>query len=79
MGEAKAIRRMVDAAWSAHTASADPDDGVFRPSLAAAADPDHPRVRGFAEFGLPSSSSLATQDRLGSLEKWRKTLGNSSQ
>ena len=63
MGEASAdvsaIRRMVDMAWSAHAASADPDDA---------------RVQGFAEFGLPPSSSLATHDQLPSLEKWRKSL-----
>ena len=62
MGEASAdvsaIRRMVDVAWSAHAASADPDDA---------------RVQGFAEFGLPPSSSLATHDQLPSLEKWRKS------
>jgi hypothetical protein len=54
-----AIRRMVDAAWSANTAPAGPDDA---------------RVQGFAEFGLPPSSSLATEDQLSSLEKWRKAL-----
>src|SRR5262249_37205468 len=63
MGEASAdvsaIRRMVDTAWSVRAASEDPDDA---------------RVRGWAEFGLPPSSSLATQDQLRSLEKWRKSL-----
>jgi hypothetical protein len=60
------IRRMVDAAWSANAASAYPDD---------------PLVRGFAEFGLASSSSLATDDNLRSLEAWRDNLripGNSA-
>ena len=50
------IRRLVDAAWSADAASADPDDPV---------------VKGFAEFGLPPSSPLATEDQLRELEAWR--------
>src|ERR1035438_2974210 len=53
------IRRLVDAEWSANAASADPDDPV---------------VRGFAEFGLPSYSQLATDDRLRDLEAWRGDL-----
>jgi hypothetical protein len=63
MSEASAdvsvIRRMINEAWSAHAASADPDDA---------------RVRGLAEFGLPPSSSLATHDQLPRLETWRKSL-----
>jgi len=50
---------MVHEAWSAHAAPADPDD---------------PRVRGFADFGLSPSSPLATQEQLRSLEKWRESL-----
>jgi hypothetical protein len=53
------IRRMVDTAWSANAASTGPDD---------------PLVRGFAEFGLPSSSSLTTDDQLRDLETWRDNL-----
>jgi hypothetical protein len=53
------IRRMVDTAWSASELPADPDD---------------PLVRGFADFGLPSSSSLATDGRLRELEAWRDNL-----
>jgi hypothetical protein len=53
------IRRLVDTAWSAAVASADPDD---------------PLVRGFADFGLPSSSPLATEDQLRDLEAWRGGL-----
>jgi hypothetical protein len=44
-----AVRSLVDAAWPADTAPADPDD---------------PQVRGFAEFGLPLDSELATEDGL---------------
>jgi hypothetical protein len=40
----------------------------------ASADPDDPRVRGFAEFGLPSYSPLVTEDQLRSLEAWRDDL-----
>jgi hypothetical protein len=53
------IRRLVDTAWSADVASADPDD---------------PLVRGFADFGLPSYSPLATEDQLRDLEAWRDNL-----
>lgn len=53
------IRRLVDKAWSADVASADPDD---------------PLVRGFAEFGLPPDSTLATDDQLRDLETWRDNL-----
>jgi hypothetical protein len=53
------IRRLVDAAWSAGAASADPDD---------------PLVRGFADFGLPADSPLATEDSLGELAAWRDSL-----
>jgi hypothetical protein len=52
-------RRMVDKAWSAKVAPTDPDDPV---------------VQGFAEFGLPSSSSLTTGDQLRDLETWRDNL-----
>ncbi len=45
---AGAIRRLVDTAWSADVASADPDD---------------PLVQGFAEFGLPPDSPLVYQLR----------------
>ena len=54
------IGRLVEMAWSADVASADPDD---------------PLVRGFAEFGLPPSSSLATAGPLRDLESWRHDLG----
>ena len=54
-----AIRRLVDTAWSADSASADPDD---------------PGVRAFAEFGLPPVSPLATEDQLHELETWRDGL-----
>jgi hypothetical protein len=53
------IRRLVDTAWSAGAASADPDD---------------PQVRGFAEFGLPPASPLTTDDQLHALEAWRDDL-----
>jgi hypothetical protein len=53
------IRRLVDAAWAADVAAADPDD---------------PLVRGFAEFGLPSDSPLAAEDQLHDLEVWRDNL-----
>jgi hypothetical protein len=53
------VRRLVDTAWSADVASAEPDD---------------PLVRGFAEFGLPSYSPLATEDQLRDLEAWRDGL-----
>ena len=53
------ISRLVDAARSADVASASPDD---------------PLVRGFAEFGLPINSPLATDDRLRELEAWRDDL-----
>ena len=54
-----AVRRLVDAEWSAGGPSADPDD---------------PRVRGFAEFGLPPDSPLATEDWLHRLQAWRDRL-----
>jgi hypothetical protein len=54
-----AIRRLVDAEWSVGVPSADPDD---------------PQVRGFAEFGLPSDSPLATEDWLHRLQAWRDRL-----
>lgn len=53
------IRRLVDTAWSAGAAPAGPDD---------------PLVRGFADFGLPSYSPLATEDRLRELAAWRDSL-----
>jgi len=53
------IRRLVDTAWSADLAPAGPDD---------------PLVRGFAEFGLPAYSPLATDDQLRELEAWRDGL-----
>jgi hypothetical protein len=53
------IRHLVDTAWSAHDATADPED---------------PLVRGFAEFGLPSYSPLATEEQLRELEAWRYNL-----
>lgn len=53
------IRRLIDTAWSADVASADPDD---------------PRVRGFADFGLPSYSPFAREDQLRDLEAWRDSL-----
>jgi hypothetical protein len=56
--DSRVIRRLVDAAWSADVASADPDD---------------PRVRGFAEFGV-SHWSLTGEDRLRELEAWRDSL-----
>jgi hypothetical protein len=52
------IRRLVDAACSADVASADPDD---------------PRIRGFAEFGL-SPSWLTGEDGPRELEAWRESL-----
>jgi hypothetical protein len=54
-----AIRRLVDTAWSANAASADPDDAS---------------VRGFAEFGLSPDSPLATDGQLHQLEAWRDDL-----
>jgi hypothetical protein len=56
------IRRLVEGAWSARSTDVAP------------ADPDDPRVRGFAEFGLPSYSRLAYEDELGKLEAWRDSL-----
>jgi hypothetical protein len=53
------IRRLVDAAWTADLTPAGPDD---------------PLVRGFAEFGLPLNSPLATHDQLRDLEVWRNNL-----
>jgi len=53
------IRHLVDTAWSADVAPADPDD---------------PLVRGFAEFGLPAYSPLARDDQLRDLEAWRDNL-----
>jgi hypothetical protein len=54
-----AVHTLVDAAWSAGAAPADPDD---------------PRVRAFAEFGLPPDSELATEGGLRSLHEWRDGL-----
>jgi hypothetical protein len=54
-----AIRRLVDTAWSDDSALVDPDD---------------PRVRGFAEFGIPTDSVLATEGWLHELEAWRDGL-----
>ena len=56
-----AIRELVDMVWSTNVASGDPDD---------------PRVRGFAEFGLPPQpiSPFLTEDRLRDLEAWRDNL-----
>jgi len=54
-----AVRRLVDAEWSDGASSADPDD---------------PQVRGFAEFGLPPDSPLATEDWLHRLQAWRDHL-----
>ena len=53
------VRRLVETAWSADVAPADPDD---------------PLVRGFAEFGLPPYSPLATDDQLRDLAAWRDSL-----
>ncbi|MGV0066273.1 hypothetical protein ACRU44_00940 [Mycobacterium colombiense] len=53
------IRDMVGTAWSADLASADPDDPV---------------VRGFADFGLPAHSPLATADHIRELDAWRDSL-----
>lgn len=53
------IRRLVDTAWAADLALAGPDD---------------PLVRGFAEFGLPAYSPLATDDQLRELAAWRDSL-----
>src|SRR5690242_15885785 len=53
------IRRLVDTAWSTNVASTDPDD---------------PLVRGFADFGLPARSPLATEDQLRDLKAWRDNL-----
>jgi len=54
-----AVRRLVDAEWSAGVPSADPDD---------------PQVRGFAEFGLRPDSPLTTEDWLHRLQAWRDGL-----
>ena len=54
-----AVRSLVDAAWSAGTGPPDPDD---------------PRVRGFAEFGLRQDSDLVTDDGLRVLQAWRDSL-----
>jgi hypothetical protein len=53
------IQRLVETAWSANVASTDPDD---------------PRVRGFAEFGLAPDSGLARERDLRELEAWRERL-----
>ena len=53
------IRRLVDDMLSDYVASADPDD---------------PKVRGFADFGLPTWSPLASDERLHDLEIWRNNL-----
>jgi len=54
-----AVRDLVDEAWSADTGLPDPDD---------------PRVRGFAEFGLRQDSDLATDGGLRALHAWRDSL-----
>jgi hypothetical protein len=53
------IRRLVDDTLSDYVASADPDD---------------PKVRGFADFGLPTWSPLASDERLHDLKIWRNDL-----
>lgn len=53
------IHRLIGRAWSAKRATADPDD---------------PLVRGFADFGLPSSSPLARDSQLSNLKAWRRDL-----
>jgi hypothetical protein len=53
------IERLVAAAWSDGTAPADPDD---------------PRVAGFAEFGLSPDSELVTERWLRDLDAWRNGL-----
>lgn len=53
------IHGLIDRAWSAKRAAADPDD---------------PLVRGFADFGLPSSSPLAMGSQLSDLKAWRRDL-----
>lgn len=64
--EASAGRRIVHSAWSAY-APPDPDDPWTRKV--------DPPVNGFAEFGLPLSSPLATtQDQLRHLAHWRNGL-----
>ena len=47
---------------------------TVRSTGAASADPDDPQVRGFAEFGLPADSPLATDDQLRDLGAWRDNL-----
>jgi hypothetical protein len=53
------IHRLIGRAWSAKRATADPDD---------------PLVRGFADFGLPSSSPLVRDSQLPDLKAWRRDL-----
>jgi len=53
------IHGLIDRAWSARAGTADPDD---------------PLVKGFADFGLPSSSPLATGGQLPGLTAWRRDL-----
>ncbi len=53
------VRSLVDAVWSADAEPADPDDPV---------------VKGFAEFGLPPTSPLTTDDQLRALQTWRDEL-----
>jgi hypothetical protein len=57
-----AVRRIVGAVWSANAARI------------ARTDPGDPRVQGFAEFGLASSSPLATDHGVHSMKVWRNDL-----
>ena len=59
MSETAAARRMVAQAWSTN---------------AAVMDPDHPIVRGYAEFGLSPSSPLVEYGQLDRLAEWRESL-----
>jgi hypothetical protein len=74
------IRRLVDTAWSADVTPAHRDDLLVQKfdfawsADVAPADPDDALVRGFAEFGLPKFSQLATEDKLRELEAWRESL-----
>ena len=64
--DVSAVRRMVDAVWSAHAASADPDDPVI-PDLVTSGsispgEVDDPSVRNLVERGLVRSSLAADPD-----------------
>ena len=70
---------MIDASGGQERA----EQGFARSWLAAPTDPDDPRVRGFAEFGLSPSSSLVkehsdfglvAEDQLHTLNEWRESL-----